>query len=478
MNKLFLIVAGPVSGILVYFISLYNGLSDPVCKMSLITTWMAVWWITEAVEIGVTSLLPFVLMPILQILKPEEVAMQYMEQTIFLFIGGFFIAYAMEKWDIHHRLAYRIILLTGNSPARILAGIMLSAFLISMWISNTATTLMLVAAVAAIVNHRELFQNHNHSNIAAAFLIGLAYSATIGGISTIVGTPTNMIFTGFWEANYPMREPISFLRWSAIGIPFSLILMLTGYLILKRMFHISVVSSDRSFIRKKYNDLGPVTWEQKTVMTLFLITAVLWFTRSGIRIGETTIGGWGDIFFNGFIKDSTVAIIAAIFLFVLPARGKGNFILEWNDVRKLPFHIILLFGGGFALAKGIQVSGMGDFLAGQLLFFEHYPLWVLLAVLALLITILSELASNVATITLVLPILASLAQAINIDPLKLMIPATFAASFGFMLVIATAPNTIVYATGLFHSKKLFRAGLLMNLAGILLLTLLMSVIEF
>lgn len=463
---------------LIYFIAYKNGLANSICSMAFITSWMAIWWITEAVAIGVTSLLPFILMPLLHVMKTEEVAVQYMEQTIFLFIGGFFLAYAMEKWDIHHRIAYRIILLTGNSPSRILAGIMITAYVISMWISNTATTLMLVAAVSSIVTHKELFKGQRQENIASAFLIGLAYSATIGGMSTIVGTPTNMIFTGYWEANYPLREPITFLRWCTFGIPFSLMLLLTGFFILKKMFHIQNFSTDSLIIRNKYEALGKIRWEQRIVMTLFSITVVLWFTRAGFDLGTVRIGGWESWFPKGYIKDSTVAIGMAVCLFIIPSRVKNTFILEWDDVKKLPFHIILLFGGGFALAKGIEVSGLGKYLAGQLTFFKDYPLWMLIATLVILITLLSELASNVATITLMLPILSSLAVAINIDPLRLMIPATFAASFGFMLIIATAPNTIVYATGHFQSRKLFRAGLWMNLAGITMLTLAMTLLDF
>jgi sodium-dependent dicarboxylate transporter 2/3/5 len=446
--------------------------------MAMVTAWMAVWWITEAVEIGVTSLLPFILLPLLNILKPEEVAVQYMEQTIFLFIGGFFLAYAMEKWDIHHRLAYRIILFTGCSPSRILAGIMLTAYLISMWISNTATTLMLVAAVTAIASRKELFKPGQMEKSAAAFLIALAYGATVGGMSTIVGTPTNMIFTGYWESNYPDREPITFLRWCVFGIPFSLLMLATGFFILKKYFRIENTTTDKSFIRCQYTALGSITREQRTVLIIFFITVVLWFTRTRIEIGSFRIGGWDALFPKGFIKDSTVAIAAAILMFVIPSRQKGKYILEWNDVKRLPFHIILLFGGGFALAKGIEVSGLGDFLASQLHFFEHYPSWMLIAALAILVTILSELASNVATITLMLPILASLSDAINIDPLKVMVPATFAASFGFMLVIATAPNTIAYATGHFSSRSLFRVGFWMNLAGIIILTIAMMLVDF
>ena len=297
-------------------------------------------------------------------------------------------------------------------------------------------------------------------------------------MATIVGTPTNMIFTGYWESHYPLREPISFLQWCAFGIPFSLLLQLSGFLLLKKMFHINNNSTDNTLIKTKYAALGKTTREQKIVISIFTITVVLWFTRTGFDLNNIRIGGWESWFPKGYIKDSTVAIFMAVCLFVLPSQEKNKFILEWKDVKRLPFHIILLFGGGFALAKGIEVSGLGNFLAAQLHFFKDYPLWMLIATLAILITLLSELASNVATITLMLPILGSLAAAINVDPLKLMVPATFAASFGFMLIIATAPNTIAYATGHFQSRQLFRAGLWMNLIGIILLTLAMTLIDF
>lgn len=478
MRRLISILAGPIAGAAIYFIAFSDNLSPAICGMSFITVWMAVWWITEAVEIGVTSLLPFVLMPLLHILKAEEVAASYMEQTIFLFIGGFFLAYAMEKWDLHHRIAYRLIMFTGSSPTRILAGIMLTAFCISMWISNTATTLMLIAAVVAIVNHKELFHDHLREKIAPAFLIALAYSATLGGMATPVGTPTNMIFTGYWETQYPMRESISFVRWCIFGIPFSLVLLGAGFFILKHLFKLKGEAVDNSFISDKYRELGPPSTDQKIVALIFGITILLWFTRTAIPLGSYHIGGWEKIFAKNYIKDSTVAICMAVLLFVIPSTKKDVYLLEWADVKKLPYHVILLFGGGFALAKGIEVSGLGDFLASQLQFFQNYPLWVLLLVLTIIITFLSEIASNVATITLMLPILASLSSAIHVDPLRLMLPATFAASFGFMLVIATAPNTIAYATGNFKSKDLMRAGLWMNLTAITLLVLAMSVFEF
>ena len=333
---------------------------------------------------------------------------------------------------------------------------MFTAYFISMWISNTATVLMLVAAVSAIVNNKELFEERIQKNIAAAFLIALSYSATIGGMATIVGTPTNMIFVGFWETQYPQQEPISFFRWCSFGIPFSLFLLISGYFVLIKMFDIKSTATGKMFIINKHKELGKILWEQKVVLFFFGLAIALWFSRTGFTIGKFRLLGWEHLFPKGYVKDSTVAIAAAICLFVIPTSEKGKYILEWDDVKKLPLHIILLFGGSFALAKGIEVSGLGNYLAGQL---------------CVIITLLSEVASNVATITLMLPILASLSIALGINPLKLMLPATFSASFGFMLVIATAPNTIAFASGNFKSIQLIRAGLIMNLIGIIALTL-------
>ncbi len=344
MVKRLAIIAGPLLGGLISLLLVKLNADPSVAKMAFITVWMAVWWMTEAVEIGVTSLLPFILLPALQLMKAEDVAREYMDQNIFLFIGGFFLAYSMEKWNLHHRIAYRIILITGTSPMRILIGIMLTAYLISMWISNTATTLMLVGAVLAIIHHEELFEKHLHKNIAAAYLIALAYSATIGGMATIVGTPTNMIFIGYWEEQFPMENQISFLKWSSLGLPFSFLLLLAGFFILKKMFgiHNKDTSNDKQFIRKKYQSLGKTSYEQKVVMTVFTLTALLWMTRGEIEIGSFHFSGWGKYIGQGYFKDSTVAILMSVLLFVIPSREKDRFLLHWEDVKKLPLHIILL----------------------------------------------------------------------------------------------------------------------------------------
>lgn len=471
--KFISLIAGPVVATGIYFVASANGLDAALCKMAFITIWVAVWWMTEPIDVGVTSLLPFVLMPLLGIMPAAGVAMQYMNETIFLFIGGFILAYAMEKWNLHHRIAFRIIMLTGNSPTRILAGIMLTAYTISMWISNTAAALMLIGAVTAIVKNKELFKSGEIKNIATAYMIALAYSATIGGMATLVGTPTNILLAGYWKTNFSEMAPITFIRWSLFGIPFSLVLLVIVFILLKIMFiKKDSVPQDKSFIKNQYAALGKISFEQKIVVVIFFTTCILWLTRAGFDFGSFQIRGWGGLFGEGFVLDSTIAILIPIILFVIPSKNKKeSFVLGWVDVKKIPLNIILLFGGGFALAKGIEVSGLSNFIANQLQFLKNYPLWVTILIIVITVTILSEVTSNVASIILIMPILGSLAKALNVDPLLLLIPAGFAASFGFMLHVATPPNTIAYASGYVQTRQMLRIGLVINITAIILVTI-------
>jgi len=449
------------------------GLEPMLAKMIFVLIWIALWWITGAVDLGVTSFLPIILLPLLGILKTDVVARQYMEHTIFLFIGGFILGYAMEKWNVHNRIAYRIILATGHSPARILAGIMLTSYLISMWMSNTATTLMLVASVIAIVRH-DMFRDDTRRKIAAAFLIGLSYSSTIGGMTTLVGTPTNMIFAGYWEEHFGHTHPMNFLSWSMFAFPLSATLLVLAYFTLRWMFLRKVTAGEGGIdiIREQYKSLGPVTFEQRAVMIIFGTTAVLWFTRSGFDFGSVKISGWETFFPKGYIRDSTVAMTMALLLFVFPSKSaRSKFLLEWQDILALPFRIILLFGAGFALAEAFEVSGLGNFLAQKLEFFRTYPFWFLLLMIAVTVTVLSEFASNVASITLMLPVLSSLALAIDQDPMVILMAATIAASYGFMMPVATAPNTIAFSSGHITAGQMMQAEFVLKLLDSALLVL-------
>src|ERR1043165_5218608 len=471
-KKWLAILSAPVLALVVYFILSSNNVPQPAALMAVVVVWVAVWWLTEALHLGVTSLLPFVLIPLFGIMKTEEVAMQYMDQIIFLFMGGFFLAYAMEKWNLHKRFAFRIIMLTGNTPSKVLLGIMITTYVISNWVSNTATVMMLIPAVMAIISQKEIYSAENRKSVSTAILIALSFSATIGGMGTLVGTPPNMIFAGMYANLFPNGQPVTFLNWMMFGIPYSATLLVVCYFILKKMFippHFNI-EFDMSYIRNQHKALGKIKYEEKVVLTVFLITVFLWLFREDLNIGFMTIPGWttplGKV--GHYIKDSTIAVFTAFFLFLIPsgskppvAEAKGheagpdNFggethdsenILEWKDVAKLPLNIILLFGCGFAMAKGFESSGLSKTIAEHLHVLQGMPVPLILLGVAVLVTVLSEFASNTASIQLVLPIVVPLAASLGVNPLLLMLTATFSASLGYMLPVATAANTIVYGT--------------------------------
>jgi sodium-dependent dicarboxylate transporter 2/3/5 len=446
--------------------------------MAAVTAWMAIWWFTEATHLAVTSLLPIVLFPLLGILDSKTTATQYMDPIIFLFIGGFMIAFAIERWELHKRFALKILTIVGTSPSRILFGVMLTSYLISMWISNTATVMMLISAVLAIVYQIEKYFTHEHQakQAATALLIGLAYSSTIGGMATLVGTPTNMIFYREYSTHFTNND-LNFFSWFAIAFPISLAFLFIAYWVLKKMFiHKStVLTIEKDYFKKTYNQLGKMSFEEKAVASIFCSTAILWFTRADIDFGIIQINGWNNLFPNKeFISDSTVAIFMAVLLFMIPSKTeKGNSLLMWDDAKKLPFDIILLFGGGFALAKGFDESGLSKWLALQLHFTEGTHILLIIFLLCALIVLISEFASNVACIQLMLPILIALLPILKVHPLVLLIPATLASSLGFMLPVATAPNTIVFGSNKIRVKDMLKAGFVLDVVGIILITIAM-----
>ncbi len=500
-KKWLAILSAPVTALLVYLFLSWHHIPEPAARMAVVVVWVAVWWLTEALHLGVTSLLPFVLIPLFGIMKTEEVAMQYMDQIIFLFMGGFFLAYAMEKWGLHKRAAFRIIMLTGNTPSKVLMGIMLTTYLISNWVSNTATVLMLIPAAMAIISQKEIYNKESRKGISTAILVGLSFSATIGGMGSLVGTPPNMIFAGIYASQFPDGQPVTFLSWMAFGIPFSFTLLVVCYFILKKMFipaHHNI-RFDMSYIQTQYRNLGSISYEEKIVSVIFSCTVLLWFFRESINLGFVTIPGWTKLLgsLSGYIKDSTVVIFTSFFLFLIPSRAtvrnrgtaiQGNEadpdnlntencspenLLEWKDVARLPLNIILLFGCGFAMAKGFEASGLSTVIASRLHVLHGMPIPFILLGVALLVTILSEFASNTASIQLVLPVVIPLAASLGINPLLLMLMATISASLGYMLPVATAANTIVYGTGDIDAKDMMRAGIILDIAGIILLLLYM-----
>ncbi len=477
------IIAGPLMAVAVYlFLGNITDAGEMASRMAGVAVLMAVWWLTEAVPMAVTALVPVIFFPLLGILDSKQTSMQYMDPIIFLFIGGFIIAYGIEKWMLHERIALKILMKVGSRPANILMGVMITTFLISMWISNTATVMMLYASVMAIISRIENNSNGNPQlhGITVSLLLGLAYAASIGGMTTLVGTPTNMIFYRAYNEQYPHEGGVNFLSWFLTAFPISLILLVFTFLLLRYLFIKSNVSIglDKSFFRNSYTALGRTSYEEKTVGIIFFLTALLWFTRADIEVAGMKFRGWSSLFgAPDYISDGVVAVAMALLLFFIPSKqNRGESLLVWRDISKLPFDIILLFGGGFALAKGMETSGLSSWLASNLGFASGMNTVVFIILMCALVTLISEFASNVACIQLMLPILVSLQKEMEISPLLLMIPATLAASLGFMLPVATAPNTIVFGSRMLRANDMMRAGFWVDLAGIIVIAL-MSVLE-
>lgn len=470
------LLLGPTLAAFIYFATELDTSNPLVTKMAAVVVWMSVWWFTEVVHLAVTSMLPIVLLPIMGIVDSKTTAVQYMDPIIFLFIGGFIIAFAIERWELHQRIALKILTVVGTSPQHILLGIMLASYLISMWISNTATVMMLLSAVLAIIVQIEKhYADAVHAKkMASALLIGLAYSATIGGMATLVGTPTNMIFYREYVERFPANNDMNFFSWFIIGLPLSMLMLLMAFVVLRYTFlnKTHTLSIDSNYFKDAYHRLGKMTYEEKIVSVIFILTAVAWFTRADIDFGNFSLKGWSNLFpQKNYLTDSTVAVFMALLLFVIPSKAeKGRAIVVWEDIKKLPFDIILLFGGGFAMAKGFEVSGLSTWIASNIAFGDTTNVYFAVFVLCVLITIISEFASNVACIQLMLPVIAALLANMNLHPLVLMLPATLAASLGFMLPVATAPNTIVFGSNRLRVKDMIRVGLMLDVIGVIIIT--------
>lgn len=433
---------------------------------------MAIWWISETIPLAVTALVPLVLFPALGILDGKEVSETYINHIIFIFIGGFMMALAMEKWDLHKRIALKLLVFIGVGPGRILLGFMIATAFLSMWISNTATAMMMIPIViSVVVSLEESLSGNSISRYATGLFLAIAYSASVGGMATLVGSPTNLVCPRILTLLYPEAPDISFTGWLEFALPVSLIMLVFIWIIIyfrfkpkERWDHM-----DKEHFRKAYRDLGKTSYEQRTVFILFLILALLWITRTGFSINEFTIPGWAQLFkVPAYINDGTVAMFISVILFIVPAKtAKGARIMDWKTAQKLPWNIVLLFGGGFALALGFQSSGLAVWFGEQLMWTRGvHPYLILLAVVTLM-SFLTELTSNVASTQMLLPVFASLAISSGNNPLLLMIPATIASSLAFMLPTATPPNAIIFGTNRIRISTMVRTGFVFNILGII-----------
>ncbi len=475
-SKILPLILGPaISFLIIFFGNLEPG-NPQITYTFAIALLMAIWWITEAIPLAATALLPVALFPLFGIVDGKIISTMYFNHLIFLFMGGFLMALAMEKWNLHRRIALKILILFGISPSRILFGFMFATAFLSMWMSNTATAMMMIPiAMSMIIKLEENLGKKKLGKYSIGLLLGIAYSASIGGITTLVGTPPNLSFARIISIIFPDIPEISFADWFFFALPISIIIFLFAWLLLAFIFKPKVKwgKLNRQDFKEEYHALGKAKPEEKIVLTLFITLAFLWIFRSGFSINGFTFPGWSFLFnFPSFINDGTVAIFIGVILFVIPSKTKkGDRLMDWKTANKIPWHIVLLFGGGFALAKGFVDSGLSIWFGNQLTGLANVHPLVLMLVIVAMMSFLTELTSNTATTEMILPILAGLAVSIKINPLLLMVPATLAGSLAFMLPVATPPNAIVFGTNHLKVKDMAFTGFWLNLGGIIIASL-------
>lgn len=445
-------------------------------KMAAVAALMAIWWITEAIPLGATALLPIVLMPVLGIMKTGSAASQYFSSISFLFLGGFIIAIAMEKWMLHKRISLKIIRSIGGGTKGLIMGFMIASAFMSMFISNTATTIMMLPIALSIIYKLEnKYSEKKVHAFSLALLLGIAYSSSIGGVATLVGTAPNLVFIEIYNKSFPNAAEISFGSWMMMGVPLAgIMIAILWALITKVLIKLpKTISIGRSEVEDEYQKLGTMSFEEKAVMFVFALTALLWIFRKDLDFGMFSVPGWSGIFANSsFLNDGTIAIFTSLLLFIIPSKNKpGRRILDYKAFTKIPWEIMILFGGGFALAGGFRESGLSEIIGSSFSGLSEVHVILLILAICFVITFLTELTSNTATTQTILPILASISVAMDINSIMLMVPATISASFAFMLPVATPPNAIIFGSKRIKISEMVKTGLVINFIGAIVITL-------
>lgn len=461
-KKIIALILGPLSFIILTFFNPPEGMSDSAYFMVGVTLWIAIWWVTEAVPIAVTALLPVILFPTTGIMKISETTAAYGDKYIFLYLGGFFLAIAIEKWNLHKRMALHIIKLIGTNIYKVILGFMVATAFLSMWISNTATAVMMLPIGMSIVSQLKdnptTVENEN-AIFGKALMLSIAYSASIGGIATLIGTPPNLVMAGFVLKTYGIE--ITFGQWFQFGLPISILLLTIAWVYLTRFafkFEQKEFPGGKDEVNRLLQELGPIKYEEKIVLLVFVLTALCWITRSFLL--QDLIPG---------IDDTIIAIGAAILLFILPTKKRNDRIINWGDSIRIPWGIILLFGGGMALAAGFQETGLALWLGNQIDLLTGISLALLVVIILFSVNFLTEITSNLATAAMLLPILAPVAVSLGVDPFILIVAATTAASCAFMLPVATPPNAVVFGSGYLEIIDMVKSGFWMNIISIVIL---------
>ncbi len=463
------LILGPIVFIAVLLMPTPTGMTEGAKMVAAVTAFTAVWWITEAIPIPAASLLPLILLPLLGAMDFDVTGAQYAHPLIFLFLGGFILAQGLTKWNLHKRIALTIIKVVGTKPHRIILGFMIASAFLSMWISNTATAVMMmpmgIAVADLAVRERE---DEESLKFVIGLMLGIAFGCTIGGIGTLIGTPPNALFAAN-IANYPGAPEITFFSWFKIGLPLVIIFLPITWYILTHIVYPSKMDElpgGMSYVKREISELGEMNKGEKLTSMVFSVVAVLWLTRP--IIADYLIPG---------INDSIIALAGATVLFVIPVNlSKREFLLDWEHAVKIPWGVLLLFGGGLAIAKGFMDTGLAEYIGEGLTWLEFLPIPMLILAISLFTAFLSEVTSNTASVALLLPIMVAISMVMSIHPMLLMLTVTISGSLVFILPVGTPPNAIVFASKRLTVPAMARAGLPIKIVLILLFTVLMYLV--
>uniref|UniRef100_UPI00404A411A SLC13 family permease n=1 Tax=Fulvivirga sp. TaxID=1931237 RepID=UPI00404A411A len=456
-------IIGFILGPSIFILLQAFGFNEPIYDVIALAIWMIVWWVTEAVPIPVAALLPIIILPLTGVFTVSQATAPYASPIIFLFMGGFLIALGLEKHGLHLRLALSLLKITGSSGNGIILGFMIASSLLSMWISNTATAVMMLPIASSVVGLLSSKQGLN-KNFALALMLSIAYSANIGGTMTLIGTPPNVVMAGY--LNQLLNFQMGFAEWLMIGIPTGLLLLTVTYYLLTRVLfanNIKHVEGSTELINSELKKLGEISREEKLVITVFLITAFGWILKPQIN----------ELIGKPLLTDHITAMIGGVLMFSMPVNLKDqNFLMRWDDTSKLPWGILLLFGGGMALANALAEVGIIEMIGEFVSSITQVQPLVFILVITLIVLLMTEVMSNVALVTILIPVIIGVANGININPILLIIPATLSSSCAFMMPISTPPNAIVFSSGHISMKDMMKAGIWLNLIAVLVIALL------
>ena len=462
MKKKIGLILGPLAFVVFLIFGQFEGLSNSGQSVLASTLWIAIWWVTEAIPIAATALLPIILFPLSQGMELPTTTESYGHKYVFLYLGGFLIAIGIEKWNLHKRIAINIISFIGTDVRKVILGFMIATAFLSMWISNTATSVMMlpigVAIIKQLKDNPASLENEN-TIFGKALMLGIAYSASIGGIATLIGTPPNLVMAGVISEIY--NYEITFFKWFIFGFPISIILLFFCWYYITRVayvFNQREFPGGRSEVNRLKNDLGPISYEEKIIAIIFALAGFCWITRSFLLQSILPV-----------LDDTIIAISFGLILFVIPSKAKTNNLLNWKDTIQLPWGVIILFGGGMAIAKAFEISGLAIWLGELMTTLNALPFFILIIFLIAAVNFLTEITSNLATTAMILPVLASLAFEIGVHPFGIMIGAAVAASCAFMLPVATPPNAIVFGSGYLKIPDMVSRGIVLNIFSIILI---------